>query len=151
MNPLREKYNCEEMVDQIKKLIAEVEKARSMATPGEWVVQQKTLSNFAHPYIFDRIYGTIFDPTASSTRLINRPNCDFVVLAANKILALTKALTIAVEALEKTSQHLDRLSCIECEASVYSLDDDEFGLICFTRDRADDSLTEIAGVLKFDK
>lgn len=87
-------------LQQIKEELKIINDARDKATPGEWVVQQKSLSNFDHPYVFDRTYGGIFDPIASSTKMINRPNCDFICLAANRIAQLTKSIEVMAEALE---------------------------------------------------
>ena len=60
----------------------------------------------------------------------------------NKNTQTNEALKIAIEALEKTSKLLNGIKS-ECEASVYTVTDDEFDTVYFVRDWADRTLEEI--------
>lgn len=130
-------------IDEIKKFIAEVEKIRVHTD------EQKLLEISIGKTPQDQSESHTY---AADFRIGYRYGAGRELKDKQQVISsLSRALTIAVEALEKASKHLDRLSYVPCEASAYTLDDDQFGVICHTRDVADISLKEIAGVLKFDK
>lgn len=106
-------------LSQLKDKLQEMKKARELATHGEWVIQQNGLSNFDDPYVFDRIYGEIFQPRGS-TPLARRPNSEFICLAANEWLSLIEKLEIAIEFLEMKSK---RSQYIWSNGGDYSPDD----------------------------
>lgn len=55
----------------------------------------------------------------------------------------SEKLKLALTALSTISSVGNRLSSIECEASVYTLDDDEFGDVMFMRNLSDEALRKI--------
>lgn len=63
----------------------------------------------------------------------------------DRLIKKESQLAEAREVIRKVEKHLDRTASIPCEASVYSLDDDEFGTLMFLRDIASEFLEKHGG------
>ena len=83
-------------MSNLDKLLTEFKDARSAASFGEWIEQQRSLANHRDPYIFDRTTGALFQPIGGRYAL---DSIDFVCLAANNSAKLIKIIEVMKEAL----------------------------------------------------
>jgi len=90
-------------ITKIKSVLNEISEARAMASEGMWV----NVCADDHPLIYFEQYAGCYGIEIGDDGAVCYPegrlskkDSEFIVIAANKITALTRALEVAVDALE---------------------------------------------------
>lgn len=120
-------------ISQIKAELERINEARAKATPYEWITHWQSQQEDSYDiYSVKENEDSVYLVTAQE---VCQSDAEFIALAANEILNLTKALSVAVERIERF-----QAPCTRADYTVGQLDK----VVC---EMADDAIKSIAEIL----